>query len=342
MFDYNPMSPAQWGLVPLSVHTYVYRDITAAIAALDYWVQRIWSKRASDGEAPPTELPFRILYRGESDISTRLLPSLLSGPRPKPDQPERYRYAIEGSDAVRNENGDWFEKDPEFRSADRLLDNLSAEWLSECGSRERDALNRAMQFPEIVALDPFRRLAAVRHYGGTPSPILDVTTSLKVAAYFASHSGSSNDSRTRAGKIGVLWAIDLTMLARLFKVKIANLPEGTAVTLTVPKKEWGDNEKMFADQSIPTVSVVFRDSRLPLPRPLAQKGAFLSFTREDGTFLPLRAQLHWWSLIERWSYSCGFIHTGQGYTEEAENIATAALFPAADKYLSIAGTNMGA
>ena len=336
--SYDPTSPFQWGLAPLNYHVYVYRDVAAALSAIDHWVDRIWKKREAEAGTARAGVPLKILYRGQSEISLRLLPTLLRGPGPVP-VPERPRYRVEsqpgGTEEARQQFGDWFEEDPDFRSADSLLDRLSVEWLTQCGAGEERALALARQMPGIAGLDPFRQRAAVRHYSGAPSTILDVTTKPEVAAFFATGGGLPRGASLPAGSLGMLWAIDLTFLAEFFDVSVEPVPGGRRIVLRQPKERWGDNHKMFADQGIPDVGLVFTDVALPLPRPEAQHAVFLSLTEVDGPELPIKAQLHWWSLIERWSYMTGFIQDGRVFEDSAGGVTRSRLFPEDDANLAL-------
>jgi hypothetical protein len=337
-FHYNPMSPAQYGLVPHNVHVFVYPRAELALEALSYWVEKIWAKRASLGRSAAS--PFPIFFRGQSDISGRLLPTLLRGEGPAPPQPERPRYATvdpaaPDADKVKEQYGQWFEVE-QVRSADDLMVRITAQWLFDCGAREQSALTRALQFPAVAALDPFQQRATVRHYAEIPSLILDVTKDPKVAALFATGGWAPPDKTIPVGRLGMIWGIDLNPLSDLFHSHIEEGPTGKRFILEKPK-DWGINEEMFADQQIPTAQLVFSDIELPFPRPKAQKGMFLTIADIEGRPLPITAELHWWSMIERWSYPTGFIHDGSVYEDPDSGVTRGAIDPPDDPLRALSG-----
>ena len=338
-FRYNPMSPAQWGLVPFNYDVPVYRDVTGALDAMTYWVEHIWARRATSPGRSHAQLPFRILFRGHTEITNRLLPTLLRGPGPWPAAKPRQRYRPDVdpsvAEEVRRHYGDWMESDPELRSADPLVARLSTTWLMECGAQEQAAIARAKTFPEIADLDTFRLRAIVRHYAGTPSWLLDMTTDSKVAAFFATGGGLPPGRRIPQGRYGALCAIDLSRLTDLFTLRVEPIPGGRRIILEQPKEEWGVNAKMFSDQGIPHGGLVFTDMVLSQLRPHAQRGIFISLSQSDGSPLPVLAELHWWSLIERWSYLTGFVHDGSIYEDKANGISRSRLLPDEDPYIAI-------
>lgn len=337
-FSYSPVSPMQYSLVPLGVDVLVYPRVELALEALSYWVEKIWAKRASSGRSAAP--PFPIFFRGQSDIGARLLPTLLRGQGPAPPQPERPRYATvdpaaPDADKIYEQYGEWFETE-QVHSADELMVRITAQWLFDCGRREQAALTRAVQFPEVAALDPFQQRATVRHYAEIPSLILDVTKDPKVAALFATGGWAPPDRTIPVGLLGMIWGIDLNPLSDLFHTRIEDGPTGKRFILEKPK-DWGINKEMFADQQIPTAQLVFSDIELPFARPKAQKGMFLTIADIQGRPLPIIAELHWWSMIERWAYPTGFIHDGRVYEDPEGGVTRRSIDPPDDPLRVLSG-----
>lgn len=329
----------QYDLVPLAVDVLVYPQVELALDALSYWVEKIWAKRASSGRS--AEPLFPIFFRGQSDIGARLLPTLMRGQRPAPTPPERPRYATvdradPNAEKIIEQYGQWMEVCRPSRRADELMVRLTAQWMFDCGASEQAALARAVQFPEVAALDPFQQRATVRHYAEIPSLILDVTKDPKVAALFATGGWGSPGRTIPAGRLGMIWGIDLNPLSDLFHTRVEDGPTGKRFILE-KARDWGINEKMFADQQIPTAQLVFSDIELPFARPKAQKGMFLTISDFEGRPLPIAAELHWWSMIERWAYPTGFIHDGCVYEDPEAGITRGTIDPPDDPLRVLSG-----
>src|SRR6266852_1366279 len=201
---------------------------------------------------------------------------------------------------------------------------LPEEELRRRDELERRALDRASRIKEVAELDAFRRRAAVRHYGRVPSPLLDVSTSPEVAAFFATGGGSAAPV---PAQVGMLWAIDLNFVGELFVLKTSTVPGGEKTLLTEERGRWGDNKQMFEDYGILPSRLEIASVELPFDRPRAQHARFFSITGEQGSALPLKTELTWWSIIERQAYMCAFIQDGRQYENESHNITASALLP---------------
>jgi hypothetical protein len=244
---YNPMQPVFWDLAPHSVHTYVYRDVETALTATRYWTSKIASQRPPEVSAVLRDLPVTIFYRGQSEFTHRLLPTRLRGPRRQVLQrvrvpltvsprttrglsglpqvvriPDRlYAVPAEIIEEVRRVQGSWAESDPTMRNVDDVVGALAPGVLTDFDLREEKAVEVATaRFPAIAVLDPFRRRATVRHYTGVPSALMDVSSDVEVAAFFATSGGVSPARNT----FGMMWAIDLGMLVRYFHLATSPVP----------------------------------------------------------------------------------------------------------------------
>ena len=152
-----------------------------------------------------------------------------------------------------------------------------------------------------------------------------------MAAFFATGSATAQD----VGKIGLLWALDLNLFSELFSIDIASVPGGLKINLRELKEQWGDNKAMFEEFGIAPTSIELHSVELPFRRPQAQRARFLSLGGAGGVNLPAFSELAWWSIIERRSYACAFLHDGVRYENPAHNISRAALLPS-DEDLAIA------
>lgn len=339
-FSYNPMSPPLYDLVPFNVHVYVYRDVTVAMRAMQYWVERIWAKQAAQDTQRLAGLPFqeRLFFRGQPEITQRLLPTRLRGPKAGAARRQRFSYdtPAEHRAEIRRREGDWIEQDEEFRSMEDLLEHLSAEEMDRRVRDEQDAVRRAgTRLPVPAAWDDLMQRAAVRHYAGAPSSLLDVTIDLEIAAFFATGGGSAPAS---PGQYGTLWAIDLYALARLLSVAVGKTPGGWKVSLAEQREQWGVNKEILEKLHLPAVKLSLFDVDLPLPRPTAQKARFITLEGGDGNPLSTDVELIWWSLLERWAYPTAFIHGGAIYENPGKKVTGSALLPEDDPYLALAHT----
>lgn len=352
-FDYSPMSPANWDIVDSNTHIFVYRDVKLALQAMLQATTTIQAQRLEAGTA--SLFTDHLYFRGQPEVTWRLLPSRLRGPRREPMPRKRFRvddppkiifggqefptHAFSGPLGIdpRDHFGDWYEEVKPTRvvedSAAELLQLPEKEKLDQRDALERAAIERAVQIEEVARLDDFQKSAVVRHYSRAPSALLDVSTNPEVAAFFATGGGSQPPP---AGQIGLLWAIDLNFLDRLFSIEIASVPNGLKIRLREERDKWGDNKQMFEEQGIQPTCLELTSVALPFRRPLAQYARFFSLSGEDGAPLPpLLTELTSWSIIERGACGCAFIHDGHTYENPSHNITRAALLPN-DEKLAIA------
>lgn len=117
---YNPMSPPTWDLAPFNTHVYVYKNIHVALEAMAFFMgvfRKKWARELPDRLVGET-----IFYRGQSEITQRLLPTRFRGPRVSPAP--RTRHDIGASQEVREHEGDWIEQCHDSRSVDKSLIDL--------------------------------------------------------------------------------------------------------------------------------------------------------------------------------------------------------------------------
>jgi len=347
-FNYSPMSPPNWGMASFHNHIFVYRDVKLAMQALLQAATTIQAQRLEAGTA--SLLTDHLYFRGQSEITQRLLPTRLRGRRGQPIPRKRFRVddppkimfngvefpskafsAPPGMDP-RDHFGDWYEEVKPTRvvedSAVELQENQEKE-LRERDAREHAAIDRAAQIAEVALLDDFQKRAVVRHYSGAPSALLDVSTNPEVAAFFATGGGSQPPT---AGEIGMLWAIDLNFMSGIFSFEIASVPNGLKIRAREERDTWGVNKQMFEERGILPACMELTSVALPFNRPVAQHARFFSLSGEDGASLPLLTELTWWSIIERRAFvGSAFIHDGHTYENPSRNITRAALLPDHEK-----------
>lgn len=341
-FSYNPMSPPNWGIVPFDIHVFVYRDVRVALQALMQAATTIQAQRLESGIA--SLLADHLYFRGQSEVTQRLLPTRLRGPRRQSEPRQRFRVdhppkvkfrgvefpsvAFEsGGEDPRNHWGDWFERVEAMRSIEDSTAEVPDDELRRRDALELDAVTRASRVPDVARLDDFRKRAAVRHYSGAPSGLLDVSTDPEVAAFFAT--GASKPAA--AGKIGMLWAIDLNFFAGLFSYQITSVPGGLKIGMSEQRENWGVNKQMFERFGALPAHLQLVSIELPFQRPQAQRARFFSLSGEGGQPLPSFTQLTWWSIIERRAYACAFIQDGHTYENPSHNITNTALLPNNEK-----------
>lgn len=235
-----------------------------------------------------------IFYRGQTEITQRIWPTRLRGPK-LPAAP-RFRYPVGAPPEVTEHEGNWFEQDPEFRSHEKPVEYLLKGELQVREKKEQLALEKLAGHPELGHWSSFQQRAAIRHYAGVPSSLLDVTTDLEVAAFFATGAGNP----VPAGQLGMLWAMDMNFLKQYFSMKVKIKPEGWIITMKDRRDEWGDNKKFLDEFGLLPGQFNIQAVELKMPRPQAQKGRFISLEAEDGKPLPLVSEILWWSVFERW------------------------------------------
>jgi hypothetical protein len=337
--SYSPISPPNWGIAPFETHIFVYSNIRIALQVLREVANAIQAQRLERGSAEP--FAGDLLFRGNSEVTQRLLPSRLRGPWRQPAPRERFSVAappmvkIDGVDLPSvafdppGENaraywGDWFEPVEPTRTIENSMAEVSQEDLDHRDVLERAAVERASQLPEVAALGPFQRRAAVRHYSAVLSPLLDVCTSPEVAAFFAT--GGASQAPT-AGTIGMLWAIDLNFFQDLFSLETTSIPGGEKTNMTEQRDKWGVNKRLFEEYSVLPTHLELAFVGLPFQRPQAQHARFFSLAEENGAPLPAKTELTWWSIIERRAYGCAFIQDGRIYENPNHNITADSLWP---------------
>ena len=337
--SYSPISPPNWGIAPVDVHQFVYSNIYVAIEVLLQVAANIQAQQLEQGSA---ELFARhLLFRGHSEVTQRLLPTRLRGPWRQPALRKRFSVAAPplvkihgidfpsvafdpGGEAARAYWGDWFERVEPMRTIEDAMADVTQDDLDRRDVLERAAVERASQFPEVAALDPFQRRAVVRHYSRVISPLLDVSTSPEVAAFFAT--GGASEA-PRAGTIGMLWAIDLSFFQGLFSLKTTSIPGGKKTDMIEKPDKWGVNKRLFEDYGVSPTHLELTSVELPFQRPQAQHARFLSLAEEDGAPLPAKTEITWWSIIERRAYGCAFIQDGRTYENPNHNITADCLCP---------------
>lgn len=322
-FSYSPMSPINWGIVVAELHTFVYHDVRVALQAL---LQAATTLHAQRLEARTANLFSDHLYfRGQPDITHRLLPTRLRGPYHEPEPRQKFGVDAGPPDKDPREHfGNWYEDVEPMRIIEDSVAELDEEELRRRDVLEAEDIKRAERIQRIAELGDFQKRAAVRHYSGAPSAILDISTNPEVAAFFATGGGLKP---LPLGRMGMLWAIDLNFLSDLFSFEVTSIPGGVRIRLRETRETWGDNKKMFEDQGILPACLELSSVALPFRRPLAQYARFFSLTDEDGAPLPLQTEMTWWSIIERRAYTCAFIHDGHTYENQSHNITQTVLLP---------------
>jgi hypothetical protein len=317
-------------MVASQLHTFVYRDVGVALQALLQAATIIQARRLEEGTA--NLFSEHLYFRGQHDITHRLLPSRLRGPQHEPMLRQRFSVDTALLDNDQREHfGNWYENVEPMRLIEDSIAELSESELQRRDALEASDINRASSIAAIAQLSHFQKRAAVRHYSGAPSSILDTSTNPEVAAFFATSGGSK---QPHPNQMGMLWAIDLNFLAGLFTFEITSIANGERVKLREARDNWGINKKLFEDQGILPVCLELTSVSLPFRRPQAQHARFFSLTGEDGTPLPLLTEMTWWSIIERQAYNCAFIHNGSTYENPSHNITCSALMPS-DEELAI-------
>ena len=340
-FSYSPTSPPNWGIASSDIHIFVYPNIRVALEVLLEVANAIQAQQSHRG---PGFLTGHLLFRGNSDVTQRLLPTHLRGLWSQPSPRERFSVADPPMVMVHGVNlpsvsfepggadarlywGDWFERVEPMRAIEDSMAEVSQEDIQRRDALERAAVERASQLPELASLGPFQRRAAVRHYNRVLSPLLDVSTSPEVAAFFAT--GGASRAPT-PGTIGMLWAIDLSFFQDLFLSKTTSIPGGEKINMTQQRDTWGVNKRLFEDYGVLPTRLELALVELPFPRPQAQHARFFSLAEESGASLPAKTEFTWWSIIERRAYGCAFIQDGRTYENPDHNITAASLWPVND------------
>lgn len=346
-FSYSPMSPPQWGIVPNNEHTFVYPNIRVALQALLQGANAMQAKLLESGV--PEFLSDHLYFRGQSEITHRLLPSRLRGSRRETTARQRFRVddppkivfngvefpsrafnAPPGEDP-RDHFGDWYEEVKPMRTVEASLAEVPDDELLSRDERASIAIQRASQISAVERLTDFQKRATVKHYSGVESALLDVSTDPEVAAFFAT--GAANPPPV--GQIGMLWCLDLNLFTDVFSFEVSSEPGGLKIRMVEKRSDWGDNKRFFEEHGVLPVRPEIFAVELPFRRPQAQKARFIELTGENGSPLPPFTELTWWSIIERRAYTCAFIQDGNTYEKPSHNLTRAALLPT-DEELAIA------
>ena len=345
-FSYSPTSPPNWGIASFDVHVFVYPNVYVALKVLEKVDSTIKAQRSQRDTGDV--LTGHLLFRGNSDVTQRLLSTRVRGPWRQPPPRERFSVAdlptvkINGVDLpsvafdpggadARLYWGDWFERVEPMRTIEDSIAQLSQEDIDGRDALERAAVERASQLPEIAALGLFQRRAAVRHYSRVLSPLLDVSTNPEVAAFFATGGASRAPAR---GTIGMIWAIDLGLFQDLFSLGRTGISGGGQLNMIQQRETWGVNKRLFEEYGVLAKGLELALVELPLSRPQAQHARFFSLAQEGGASLSPKTELTWWSIIERRAYGCAFIQDGRIYENPKHNITADCLSPANEQLVN--------
>jgi hypothetical protein len=338
-FSYSPTSPPNWGIASYDVHVFVYSNIANALEVLLEVAGAMKAQRSDRGTK--NLLTGDLLFRGNSDVTQRLLPTQLRGRWRQPPPRERFSVADPPMVKVHGVNlpsvsfdpggadarlywGNWFERVEPMRTVEDSMAEVSQEDIHRRDALERAAVERASHLPEVASLGPFQRRAVVRHYSRVLSPLLDVSTNPEVAAFFAT-GGASHAAIS--GTIGMIWAIDLSLFQDLFSLKKISIHGGEQINMTQQRDTWGVNKRLFEEYGVLPTRLELALVELPFPRPQAQHARFFSLAGENGAPLPPKTELTWWSIIERRAYGCAFIQDGRIYENSNHNITADSLLP---------------
>src|SRR5882757_484818 len=167
-FSYSPMSPPNWGIVQSNTHIFVYRDVKLALKAMLQATTTIQAQRLEAGHA--SLLSDYIYFRGQPEITYRLLPTRFRG-KPKQIQP-RERFSVAdppkivfngqefpsrsfsgppGQDPT-DHFGDWYEEVKPTRVVEDLAAELDDQESKRCDALEQTALEKACKLAEVARL----------------------------------------------------------------------------------------------------------------------------------------------------------------------------------------------
>jgi hypothetical protein len=88
---YSPTSPPNWGIAPFAIHVFVYRNVHVALEVLLEVAGAIKAQRSERGIGDL--LTGHLFFRGNSDVTQRLLPTHLRAPWSQPPPRERFSVA---------------------------------------------------------------------------------------------------------------------------------------------------------------------------------------------------------------------------------------------------------
>jgi hypothetical protein len=90
-FSYSPISPPNWEIASYDIHVFVYRNVHIALEVLLEVAGAIKAQRSERGTGDL--LTGHLLFRGNSDVTQRLLPNHLRAPWSQPPSRERFSVA---------------------------------------------------------------------------------------------------------------------------------------------------------------------------------------------------------------------------------------------------------
>jgi hypothetical protein len=157
-FSYSPTSPPTWGIASYDIHVFVYPNIGVALEVLLEVAGAIKAQRSDRGTGDL--LTGHLLFRGNSDVTQRLLPTHLRGPWSQPPPRERFSVADPPMVKIHGVNlpsvsfdpggadarlywGDWFERVEPMRTIEDSMADVSQEDI-----HRRDTLERAAAVPK--------------------------------------------------------------------------------------------------------------------------------------------------------------------------------------------------
>jgi hypothetical protein len=149
---YSPVSPPSWGIASYFMHLFVYSNVRVALEVLLEVAGVVQAQRLDRGTG--NLLTEHLLFRGNSDVTQRLLPTRLRGPWRQPAPRERFSVAapptvkIDGKDFpsvafdpagedARAYWGDWFERVEPMRTIEDSMAEVSQEDIQRIESPTR-------------------------------------------------------------------------------------------------------------------------------------------------------------------------------------------------------------
>jgi len=150
-FSYSPTSPPNWGIASFDVHVFVYPNVYVALKVLEKVDSTIKAQRSQRDTGDV--LTGHLLFRGNSDVTQRLLPTRARGPWRQPPPRERFSVADPpmvafdpGGAGARLYWGDWFERVEPMRTIEDSIAQLSQEDIDGRDALERAAVERRLCF----------------------------------------------------------------------------------------------------------------------------------------------------------------------------------------------------
>src|SRR5216684_4667323 len=81
-FSYSPISPPNWDIAGSQFHVMVYRDVKLALQAMLQATTTIHAQKLEAGTA--SLFSDHLYFRGQSEVTDRLVPTRLRAPRREP------------------------------------------------------------------------------------------------------------------------------------------------------------------------------------------------------------------------------------------------------------------